>query len=342
MPRSMSEALREALEGAPSVQANLQRANETEDREEIVDLDENAAAAQVGDDEEELGESDEGIEVEYANDLPEILGIPAEEVYRLKLRLADGDDPIALGDVKDRLQQIDSERATLAQERAQLEEQQKQLRQQALQYGQSNQQVTEKMQQAWGRIAAIRQAYPNLQADWAAREKDDPGQVALERQRIQEQYGAAQAEFQQAQFESQQEQQKAYAEWLSEQNRILARDVPDWVIPEKRKALQERISRLAVERYGATQEDLGRIDARMTKILLDAEAGIQAREGAKSAVEKVRSAPKVSPKGVRLKNLQHSKQRVQDLEKKARETRSRKDVIAATRGIFEEAFAENK
>lgn len=347
MPRGMTEALLEALEGAPSVQANLQRANadgqeqEQEQKQDAVGNDEeNAEVGGGGAEDPNLSESvDEGVDLEYVNDIPDLLGITPEEFHNLKWRLGDN-EAVPVGTVKDRLQQVESEREQLAQQRAQIEEQQKQIRQQALQYGQSNQAVTQKMQEAYGRLVSIQQAYPALQQDWATREKDDPGQVALERQRIQEQANIAQVQYQQAQFEAQQEQQKAYADWLSERDRTLARDLgTEWTDLGKRRQLEDRITRLAIDRYGATAEEARAFDPRMYKLLLDAELGIKAGEGAKAAVEKVRTAPKVSPKGVRVKNLQHSKKRMQDLENRAQKTRARKDVIAATRAIFEDALS---
>ena len=75
----------------------------------------------------------------------------------------------------------------------------------------------------------------------------------------------------------------------------------------------------------------------MIRLLLDAERGIKAAEGAEKAVKKIKASPKAHPKGVRLKNAQASKQRVQDSIDKARATRTRRDVIEATRGILEES-----
>ena len=331
MPRSMNEALREAFEGSQTAQPTEQVQNSEQDQDELGDepqLDADAGQSQETE--------DDGVEVEYANDLGDVLGISQEDIYRLKLRLTDNEDPVALGEVKDRIQAIESERTALAQERAQFAEQQQQWQQQAMQYGQASQQVSQEMQAAWGRIKAIEESYPTLQQGWAAREKSEPGEVALERQRIGEQYSAAQQALQQAQGKAQQEQQQAYQGWLAEQHRILTEKVPEWAIPEKRKPLQDRLTKLATEHYGVHPQELQNIDARMIQVLLDAEAGIKARNGAEKAVAKVRGAPKVQPKGVRLKNAQFSKQRVQELTDRARSTRAKRDMIAATRGILEQ------
>ena len=343
MPRSMSEALREAFERAPSTQANLERAEDKTQKTEAAE----PGDGEPGDGEllettkQELpvaGESGD-VELEYANDLPQVLGIEPEDFYRLELKL-DGADPVPLGQIKDRLQQAEAERAEIAQQRAQLEQAQQQFREQAMQYGAASQVVTERMQKAHARMSTIQESYPTLQQDWARREKNDPGQVALERQRVSEQYSAAQAELQAAQQEATQQQQAGYQQWIVQQHQILSQAVPDWAVPEKRQSIQERVGKLAVERYGATPDDLNRLDARMIMLLLDAEKGIQAQEGAKSAVAKVRSAPKAPVRGVRVKNAQMNKQRVQELETRARTSRTRKDIVAATRGILAEALAE--
>lgn len=275
-------------------------------------------------------------DVEYVNDLPKVLGIEPAEFYKMKIRLAEDGEPVPIGQIKDAAQQIQRERAALATERQRLEQEAAAMTAQMSQAGQQQTFVTKEMEDARAELDSFRRAYPTLEQGWAQREKDDPGKVALERQKVAEAARAAERKYQHHAYLAGQMQVQAQNQNLLNENAILANTIPGWADPAIQPKLKEGIAQFAMHKYGARPEDLAHVDARTVKMLYDGLKAEVAAHQAKQAAGNARGAGPRVPKGTRVPAGAARKTRTKDLENRARSTRSRADVTSAVRGILSE------
>ena len=335
---AMANALREAIQTAPSMQRAAEQT--APEPEETIVAEQETAEEPIEEvaAEEAAPDSQDGQEIEFINDLPQALGWEPEQFYNLSMRLADDEDPVPLGEIKDRLQSVSKAQSELAQQRAELERQQQELQSRAMQFGQANQATTERMGKAQQTLAGIQAQYQRMAQDWDKRRELEPGKVALEQQEIGAQYAAAQQEYQVAAQEAAQQQTMARQQWMTQQHQILSQRMPDWNDADKRQAKQQELQRFAMERYGATAQELQAIDAKTILLLNDAMEGAKLREQAKTAVQSVRNRPKVVPKGARLKAAAVTSQDVAQRVTRAQKTRTRKDITSAVRGVLGESI----
>lgn len=272
--------------------------------------------------------------IEYINDLPDALGWSPEDLYELKLKLADDQDPVKFGEIKDRLQGLEEERRQLQQQREEFERRAAEQQQRMMAAATVQQTMTAEMAEADRELKALEGAQKALEADWAAREATDPGRVALERQHIATGIETAKGKLAQAGAKAQQQRQQSRQQWLAQQHAEVAKRIPDWNIPEKRKALIKDLVEFAAESYGVSAQEMNDIDARTLMMLNDAMDGRRVKAEAKGAVEKIRKAPRVPPRGLRYKGKAVSESRVAELKNRAVSTGKSQDRLAAARAIM--------
>lgn len=328
MPRDI-ESLREAI-GAEVAAREPEATPETDE----------PTVPETGDDElpaveEQVPEQVDDGDIEYINDLPRALGWESEEFYKLKMKLADDQDPIAFGEIKDRLQGVEEERRKLQQQHEDLERKAAAFQQQAMAAGQAQQAVTKEMADADMQVKAIEGAMGDLEADWTARQGENPGQVALERQLVADRLAKAKSGYREAAGKAAQQQQQARGQWLAQQHAEVAKRLPDWQDPVKRRDLAKSLTDFATEHYGVSPQEMRGIDARTLVMLNDAMEGRRAREGADKAVEKIRKAPKITAGKLRRRGQMLSDSRVAELTTRATNTGKTQDKLAAARAIID-------
>ena len=323
---AMAESQKEQEDNIPVSEPNVNESEPDIDSEPVIDSVEGEPEVK---------------EVEFATDYAQSMGMDPEEFYKLKLKLSDGLDPMTLGEMKDNVQAYEREKASIAKQREDLETYQKELQTQMMQNAQGGQVLSQRMKQAEARIEAIRQAVPSLEERWKAMQEKDPGSVALEKQQLMEHFNAAQQEYALAGQEAQQQQQYAYAQWIETQKKDLIQNIPKLADKKEMEEMWRTITGFASSRYGITPEELSRVDSRTIRLLIDAERGVKAAENAEKAISKVRARPTVG-RGVRLGEPAKSKMEMQKLAEKARTSRRKEDVIAATRSVLEDAILNER
>ncbi len=180
---------------------------------------------------EESGDADEFVTV--AN-LAEQLGVDPEAIYSLRIPFGDGQEPIALGELKDAYQdahKVRSERETIESELAARQSELDNLRLQVQE--QANAVMPEELIQAQARMQMIQAQWDGM--DWPTLERTNPGEAALQRQKLQEAYQVAQANAVQVQqrldatradIEAQRE--AAQREQMDHARKELKRLIPEW------------------------------------------------------------------------------------------------------------------
>lgn len=276
--------------------------------------------------------------IRSVNDLAAAHGIESEQMYGLMMKLGT-DREIPLGEVKDRLMQLDAERQQIEQQRAQLAQQAQEMQARMAQADQMQAQLTERQMRARQALAAIEGQYRNKVEDWSKRRDIEPGKVALEQQEMSAAIYAAQQELQMAKFEADKQQSIAHQQWLVQQDYELSNPgspfhIPDWAIPEKKQSLAQDIKQLAMSRYRATPEEIKRFDARTILLLKDAMEGIKAKEAAERAMADLTSKPPVIPRSARQSAVAQQRENVAELEKLALKTGKTQDKLAAARAIL--------
>ena len=193
--------------------------------------DENEESLELGVDdktdvEESQNEDVEDEDIEYFNQLPEAIGLEADEFYSLKLKLDNG-EALTLSEMKDKLQAEKQSRDVLQQKEAALRE-----REQKLASAPMPQAMQEDVAQAQGQLYAIQSAWAGLQQQQQEAEATgDTGaltRVNADMLKLQQMHSTAQQTLQAVQAQAAAQQQQYMQSYVADQQQSLRKLAPTW------------------------------------------------------------------------------------------------------------------
>lgn len=268
------------------------------------------------------------------SDLAEAVGWEAGDLYDgLVVPLDDGQEPLALGDLKNGYQ---DQRRQISDLETQLEQAQTGAQEGQQQFGQI-QQMSNQMMQLNGYMQSLDRM--EQQTDWKDLEEFQPAEAALKRQKIQQ----ARQETQQAMQQLQQQEQGIRQQNMQKAAVKLVELVPTWKETEAKKADQSVI-RTHMKTYGFNDQEINGIaDPRamaMLKELIDLRAQVTA---AKAAVKKVRKAPQLLRNAAgRFKPQDNKVANADKVIARAKQTGNKNDQLNAAKAVFAKAAQANK
>ncbi len=242
------------------------------------------------------GEASEVSEAPQAADAGEIhdisalaaaIGVEPEWLYNLKVPLADGREPITIGQIKDTIQETERQRELLSKHRADLEQRAQQIDAML----QVATEVPKAVADAQALVKSIEAEYARV--DWKQLEARNPGKAALHRQKLNDAYAEATAGVQMAMQQASQVQQAQFLQTRNEEIGKFLEFVPEW--KDKNTAVKERdeIVNLFAQRYGIhPRELLGLTDHRYVRAMRDFMLMARQVQGADAAQKRVVKAPK--------------------------------------------------
>jgi hypothetical protein len=285
--------------------------------------------------EEQIPEGEEGAEgvVETLAELAEALGVDPTELYDLKYDMPDGMEPATLSQMKDAYVELqrtggnNPDRAALEQDRQQFEEEKRWVQatmQQQLQ-------VPQQLQSIDFNLHTVVQALQNT--DWAKLEQVDPGDAALQRQKLNE---GLMGQRQQIAGELQRQAQIEFDEFHGKQREKLYEDHPEWKAnPATFKAAFDSIVEYG-NRYGMTEQEMLNIpDSRIVNMLFDAAQVIKKRENTNLKGKRIqrKSGPVLKAGAVRSASSGNRK-KLNEIIKRGRDSSDIRDQTNAVSAIL--------
>jgi hypothetical protein len=273
-------------------------------------------------------------EIRTLQQLADAIEADPEFIYGLEMGMPDGQPPLKLGELKDRLQEYERRSGEVERMQHELEQQRQQAIAWASQLGQQQERVSAEVAEAQYEMRAAEEAYDRI--DWDELRKLDPGRAALEQQTLMARYGAAKERAQQAQQQAQQLQYQTHAQAKAYHDQQLLARVPAWKDPQVAKTEVEGIVGWARNTYGFSDPELQTaVDWRHRDILRKAWKYDQLQEKAK---ENAGKPPVPLSAGRTLKIGQAQKQRIKELTERARKTGTRADKVAAAKAVLDNTF----
>lgn len=283
-------------------------------------------AAESG--EESGGEEAEGEDgaVDWENltvaELAEAIEVDPAYLYSVKMPIAGTDEVLALGDIKDRLQEaavIKSQQSKVEQERATLQQEKAQWEQTAAQGQQQFMQLPQEVIEARAKMISLQHAWDYLENN---RDAVDPGELALKKQELQSSYNAANQTFQNSLQQMQQATQQSHKDRLLGEAQQLLVKVPEW--KDAQVATKDRTGMDAVlSQYGFPQAEVNRItDHRILWLLRDF---MKMKAGLDTATEQLntgRKVPKVLKPGTPARKTAVSKAKLKEKIQRAKSTKN--------------------
>jgi hypothetical protein len=262
-------------------------------------------------------------------------GWDPEDLYGLTFNLDTG-EPVKLGEIKDRLQGYERERAHLAEQEQRLQAYAKQMEEQAQQYFTQRQTEGAEAQQARQEMAVLEARYASV--NWDSLAQSDPGRAAYLQQQLAAEYAGAQRKHQDALAKEQQAQTQFLEQSKTQHAQQLLKAVPDW---QDRAKLTEELP--AIQSYLGQwfqPQELDTIyDWRAMVIARKAYLYDKGQERVKEATEKVKAAPKpVVRPGAPMLHGAAAQSREQAMIKKARESGNRHEIEAAAASVLMRAL----
>lgn len=251
-------------------------------------------------------------------DFAKAIEVEPEYLYGLKVGMGEGVESVTLGDLKDKYQLNSHELDTLRKQAADQEENIKKLNQGAT-FGTESSQAAmfANMQQQ-----QLIQQYNNV--DWAS--LDDQ-----EARNLKQDFSEAAQNFENQATQAAQQEKKFHQQQMGEANKRLVELLPQWVSTDVRKRDQEKIGQAMLEAgYGADVVN-NMSDPIAVSLMHELVTLREEKKAATSAVQKVRSAPKVLKRGGKA---EPASAKSDDLIAKAQRTGKRSDQMAAMRSIM--------
>jgi len=314
------------------------RAEQAPPPEEPNEADASSEPAAAGDPPADAEEAPEAAPEALPTDLlsfGKAAGWEPEDLYGLTFTLDTG-EPVKLGEIKDKLQVYERERAHIAEQEQRLHAQARQMQEQAQQYFSQRQAEGAEAQAARQEMAVLEARFASV--NWDSLAQSDPGRAAYLQQQLAAEYAGAQRKHQDAMSREQQAQAQYQAQSRVQHAQQLLKAVPDW---QDRTKLAEEMP--AVQTYLGQwfrPDELETIyDWRATMIARKAYLYDQGQAKVKEATEKVKAAPKpVVRPGAPMLHGAAAASREQALIRKARETGKSEDKNAAARAVLERAM----
>jgi hypothetical protein len=303
------------------------------------DAPDEATAPDTGEPEVDAEEAPEAASEALPTDLlsfGKAAGWDPEDIYGLTFTLDTG-EPVKLGEIKDKLQTYERERASLAEKEQKLQSYAQQMQEQAQQYFQQRQAEGAEAQAARQEMAVLEARFASV--NWESLAQTDPGRAAYLQQQLAAEYAGAQRKHQEALTKEQQAQMQYLEQSKTQHAQALLKAVPDW---QDRTKLAEELP--AVQGYleqWFRPEELDTIyDWRAMMIARKAYLYDQGQSKVKAATEKVKAAPKpVVRPGAPMLHGAAAQSREQAMIKKARESGNRHEIDSAAGSVLMRALS---
>ena len=281
---------------------------EGEEELELDATDEEEAAAAT-----EAGASDD--EPYTMASLADAIELDQAELYKVLIPLDEGAEPISIGEIKNKFQNLAREKTALETQLAE-----------ASQGAQQGQQLSQEEINATIEMQMIQKQYADI--DWTEEEAYDAGAAALKRQKFQEQFNTAQQKLGFVQQQRTAEQQTH----LAAANTKMLELIPTWQDATVRTADTGKMNELLIG-AGYTQEIINHIDDPIAMSLIRELMTLRAeKKTAGDVLLKAKKTPKVLKKtgqfAVKKANV------ADQLAVKARKTGRRQDAEAAVKAIL--------
>ena len=309
------------------------RGDNTEDVSDSVDSD--TVSSDVGGDggdileapednagtEEEISQEDNEQDITTVSGLAEAIGWEAAELYEMQVPMGDGVEPVSLGQLKDKYQEVERTNKTNL---STIEELNAKLATANAPGGQAS--LSGELLQAQSEVVAIQNQFQGV--NWQQIEQDDPGQAALLKQKYNEAFNAAQGKVQQVQNGIQQGQ----AERLQQGAIKLRELIPAWSDPTAMDTGQKAVREL-LHQAGYPDQNIDAMDDPIAISLIDELVQLRAEKAAATkATGKVRAAPRVLKGGGRPAPKQN--ELADKLAQKARATGNKEDQLNAVKALL--------
>lgn len=271
-------------------------------------------------------------EIRTLAELAAAIEVEPEFLYGLQMPMADGEDPVPLGQLKDKLQaaaRVEAQQTHFEQERDAFQREREAWNTQAQQVQQQYLQTPQEAIGAQARMVALQQAWAHLEEN---KDKYEAGDLALKKQEIQAAYGQAEGAYHTSVQQMQQQAHKAQQDRARSEAVKLLGYLPEWRDQAKAMKGRERITSMMSE-YGFTAKDVdGVFDHRILRMLNDyslLKAGVtQARD----KIAKGKTVPKVLKPGASHTVGKVNKQKLQqklDTATKSKNLRVKAKAVSA-------------
>ncbi len=272
-------------------------------------------------------EETEGVEINDLSQLATAIEVEPEFLYNLKIPMSDGMEPISLSELKDGYTQFKrgatADLETLEKERADFET----YRQQTEQQIQTMAMLPKEILEAQAAAMAIANYYQSY--DWDAFEKENPGQAALEKQKLSASYQQAVGKHQDMLQKYQHQQATEFKKNADLEFKKMLKSIPEWNDP-KVKAQDQDEMRLVLREYGYSDQEIDSLsDHRAMRLARDVTKLRQQGQKAMKTIKKVSKLPKRVKAGV-VPKPSVSNQKLQKSIDRAKKT---KDIGVKTRAI---------
>lgn len=299
---------------------------------------EEASEVASGDTAEEAQDGDDG-DVDV-NELAEMLGISVEDVYGLRVPMADGEKPRRLGDLKDAERRAADLNRKLTALQSEYDTARKALDTAQAQGPAAFQGMPQELDALRLNAARWHEHVYNNPTYWNQIKEDDPAQYAAELVQAQTTAQQAAQQFQMGAMQWQQTQKQQFEELLREKRKALADRDSAWANEDTRRERYNLISKWLRDANAEVPNNLDQIlvDPGWTSVLFDA---AKTWDNAQKAGD-TKAPPRVGTSKLRRSALKtavasSSKSRISKLVKQAQSGR-RADKVAAGEAILTEAL----
>ena len=229
----------------------------------------------------------EDTELYTVSSLAAAIGWEASDLYDVAIPMADGEEPVTLGKIKDDYQALMREKQTMDTQIEELTVKANNV-QDMTQQGQG---VSQEMVEIFGEMDNIKNQYANI--NWDEEEKANPGQAALAKQKFQEAFNTAQGKLGQAQQKMAHYQQQTLHAAAGKMMEL----IPTWQDTAVRKVDQGKIRQVLLE-VGYGEKIINGMRDPFAMQLLHELVGLREKvagyeTAGTAAVKQVRKAPKM-------------------------------------------------
>lgn len=288
---------------SPETDEAVETANLEADAAETLEDDEGSELEQEAEsqeDDEAEATGDEGeVDIEDLSQLAAAIGVENEWLYNLKIPMPDGQEPITLGQVKDRIHAgtDEAEREQFNTERQQWEAEKAQAQEALSQQFQMASAVSEELVAAQAQAEAIIVQYNNT--DWDQLEAADPGTAALQQQKLQTAYQFAQNKVEQARRQQADTLNQMAQEKRVNEEQALLNAISEWKDPKIRQAEAAGVAEV-MSKYGFKPHEIANVmDHRAVHIVRDLMKLQATVETSTEKAEVVKNIPKPLKPGAR-------------------------------------------
>lgn len=288
----------------------------------------------------EQSPEEDQVEIQTLVDFAKAAGWEPADLYALKIRLDQDGEEVALGELKDRLQNYRNQETALQEQWQQLQAHQVELENQAKQLLQGHQQISEEALTAKAKMRSIEQRFAGI--DWDQLREKDPARYAALQQDLAVEYSTAKSEFESAQERESQQRNAFMQQHLAANANQLMQVMPGWKDPQVARQERDEIVDFLIKGFGFTPGDVSQIaDWRVVVMAKMALEHAKHQEQVGTVKAKVKAAPKPVLRAGSGGQAKASDRKVAELVSKARRG-TQKDKVTAARAVLQNALAKKR